>query len=663
MGRNLGDGSLFKSKAATAATIEANQKVADHLNFDDVQDFGNADKLLLKKEERVRIASVADSRRPAWGLEKYKIYINEDNDGSDRSYPASINPSLLRNAQLCLKNGLYEVITADVDGIEFGIYQIRGYDLSNTTFVRGRTGWIIIDTLTCQETAAAAWRLLNTHFEPRPIKAVIYSHSHVDHFGGVRGFFDSDEDLAGVEIIAPGDFTEHAVSENVIAGNAMSRRAVYMYGSLLPRNEKGGVNSGLGMTVSAGKCTMVVPTMSVTENMVHEVDGVIMDFQCTPGTEAPCEMNTYFPQLKALWMAENTTNTMHNVLTLRGAKVRDSQKWASYINETIETYGADSVVKFQSHHWPLWGNADIIAYLKKQRDLYKFTHDQTVRLMNAGYIGSEISEMITLPDSLEMNWSTRGYYGTLKHNSRAVYQFYMGWYSGNPSDLDNLPPVEAAVEYVRYMGGAASIIAKAQEDFTKGNYRWVAEVLKHVVFATDGDESVAAENQTAKELLADAYEQMGYQAESGAWRAVYLQGALELRNGVPKDLIAVDTVAPDVLANMTVEMMFDYFAVQVLPEKATGEWCMHFLFTDLPLNERKYTLTLSNCVLNTLKGHSGTFDLKIELAKSTLNSLMSGSMTIEDAAELMELTGDESKLADLFNMVEKPEFWFNIVTP
>lgn len=669
-------GLIFRAKDATKDTIDANKLAFDSLDFGNTDDFANAMHNRLAKESVVTIAQDDPAKKvPAWDLEKYKKYMDEDNDGTNTDYPPSVNPSLWRNAQLCLKNGLFEVSSGTMvqpesgDPFEVAIYQIRGYDLSNTTFVRGQTGWIIIDTLTARETAAAAWALLKSHFpEERPIKAIIYSHSHVDHFGGARGFFSTEEELRDVEVIAPADFTEHAVSENVIAGNAMGRRSVYMYGSMLPRNEKGGVNAGLGMAVSSGSRSMLLPTKSITEDQTYPVDGVVMEFQCTPGTEAPSEMNTYFPQMKALWMAENTTNTMHNVITLRGAQVRDSRKWATYINQTIERFGADSVVKFQSHHWPIWGNENIIPYLKMQRDCYKYTHDQTVRLMNEGYIGSEISEKISLPASLETNWNTRGYYGTLRHNSHAVYQFYMGWYSGNPSDLNNRTPVDAANRYVRYMGGVANIMENAQKDYDDGDYRWVSEVMKHVVFA---DHECTTDITAAKELLADAYEQLGYQAESGAWRGVYLQGALELRHGVPKSLVSIDRVSPDVVANMSVEMMFDYFAVQLLPDASDGkEWCMYFFFSDLEPetddtpDEQRYTLTLSNCVLNTLSGYSGDADLVVTLEKTTLNDMMTGQISTDDGISQMTLDGDAALLTDLFgNMIKKPEFWFNIVTP
>jgi alkyl sulfatase BDS1-like metallo-beta-lactamase superfamily hydrolase len=380
-----------------------------------------------------------------------------------------------------------------------------------------------------------------------------------------------------------------------------------------------------------------------------------MVFQYTPGTEAPTEMNTWFPDKKALWMAENSTNTMHNILTLRGAQVRDALKWSGYLQETIEMWGGDVKVKFQSHHWPMWGNADIVEYFKKQRDIYKYTHDQTVRLMNQGYTGEEISEIIKLPKTLENNWSTRGYYGTLRHNSRAVYQRYMGWYDGNPSDLNNLPPTNAAVKYVEYMGGESAAIQKAQADFDKGNYRWVAEVLKHVVFANP-------QSKKGKELLADAYEQLGYQSESGPWRSVYLQGAYELRNGTPS-AGGVQTASPDIIKNMPPEMLFDYLAVRILPEKAEGKkFAINLNFTDL---DEKYTLYLEDSVLIHTKKQSDKPNVTLTLTKSVLDDVQLGNVTLEKAIANgdIQLKGDKEVFKDFVGMLDRFNFWFNIVTP
>lgn len=352
------------------------------------------------------------------------------------------------------------------------IFQVRSYNLANVTFVQGDTGWIVLDAGSDLESTKAAYELVSKNLGRRPVLAVVYSHSHGDHYGGVRALVDEADVKAGkVQIVAPEHFTEHAISEFVIAGNAMGRRGIYMYGPLLPRNAQGGVNAGLGQTVSHGTGGLILPTREIKRTGEEVViDGVRMIFQMTPGTEAPAEMNTYLPQFRAMWMAENTTNTMHNILTIRGAQVRNSLKWAQFINETIELYGDGTDVKFQAHHWPMWGNARIVDYWKKQRDLYKYMHDQTVHLMNKGYTGVEISNMIKLPPELDKAWFNRGYYGSLKHNTRAIYQFYMGFYDGNPTTLDQLPPEEAARKYVEYMGGAGAVLQKAKADFDKGEY-------------------------------------------------------------------------------------------------------------------------------------------------------------------------------------------------
>lgn len=629
-------------KPATDTTKQVNQSLLESLPFSDKKDFENAQKGLIAKQDTVTIKN--DKGDVVWDLEAYKKYIS-----LDKPAPDSVNPSLWRNAQLNMINGLFEVTD--------GIYQVRGYDLSNITFIKGETGWIVFDPLISQETAKAALDFVNEQLGERPVVAVIYSHSHIDHFGGVRGIVNEEDVAAGkVQILAPDHFTEHAVSENVIAGNAMGRRAIYMYGALLPRNEFGGVNGGLGQTTSTGLATLIKPTDTITKTGDERtIDGIKMVFQYTPGTEAPTEMNTWFPDKKALWMAENTTNTMHNILTLRGAQVRDALIWSAFLNETIEKWGDQVEVKFQSHHWPMWGKEDIVNYFKKQRDMYKYTHDQTVRLMNMGYIGSEISEMIAFPESLDKNWSTRGYYGTLRHNSRAVYQRYMGWYNGNPSDLNNLPPADAAKKYVEYMGGEDAVLQKAQSDFDKGEYRWVAEALKQVVFANPDSEK-------GKALLADTYEQLGYQAESGPWRSEYLQGAFELRNGVPSTG-GVVTASPDVIKNMPPTMLFDYLSVRINPEKAAGKtFSINIDFTDL---KEKYTLSMENSVLNYTSKVADKADASLTLSKSTLDDIQLGNITLEKAIADgdVKVDGDSQVFQDFVGMLDKFDFWFNIVTP
>ena len=632
---------IVAPKAATPATQAANARVLQELPFADTSDFADAQRGLIARPDQLTIRNA--SGNVVWDLESYKKYI-----GLNQPAPAEVNPSLYRLAQLNMQYGLFKVTER--------IYQVRGYDLSNVTFIQGDTGWIVIDPLISTETARAALELANKHLGKRPVVAVIYSHSHTDHYGGARGLASDAEFASGkIRVIAPEGFSEHAISENVIAGNAMSRRAIYMYGALLPRNERGAVSAGLGQTTSAGNISLVLPTESVSKTGTQLlVDGVQMEFQMTPGTEAPVEMNTWFPQFKAMWMAENVSATMHNILTLRGAQVRDALVWSHYLNESIDHYGPMTEVTFQGHHWPKWGNAKIVDYWKKQRDLYKYTHDQSVNLMNKGYTGEEIAEMIKLPPELDTFWANRGYYGTLKHNSRAVYQRYMGWYSGHPSDLNNLPPEAAASKYIDYMGGEASVMAKAKADFDKGEYRWVAEVLKHAVFANPG-------NQPAKSLLADAFEQMGYQAESGAWRGVYLQGAYELRNGVPK-VGSIKTASPDVLTAMTPEMLFDYLSVRLDGPKAAGKKIgLNIVFSDL---HTQYGVAVENAVLNHGKPLAAP-DATLTLSKATLDAIQLKKLTLQEAMANgdLKIDGNRQKLDEFLGLLDTFAFWFNIVTP
>ncbi|GLZ89347.1 alkyl sulfatase [Metapseudomonas resinovorans] len=630
------------AKPATEATRAANQSVLAKLPFADREDFANAERGFIAKPDTLTIKDA--SGKVVWDLESYKKFIALDNPAPD-----TVNPSLWRNAQLNVQYGLFKVTDR--------IYQVRGYDVSNITFIQGDTGWIVFDPLLSKETAKAAFDLATEHLGKKPVVGVVYSHSHIDHFGGVRGIVDEADVKAGkVRIVAPEEFSEYAVSENVIAGNAMARRAVYMFGALLPRNAQGGVNAGLGQTVSAGTTSLIQPTEFVSKTGQEvTIDGVRMVFQMTPGTEAPVEMHTWFPQFKALWMAENTTNTMHNIVTLRGAQVRDALQWSKYIGEAIDLYGDQAEVKFQSHHWPVWGNAQIDDYLKKQRAIYKYIHDQTVRMMNQGMTSEEIAEAIKLPPELESFWPGRGYYGTLKHNSKAVYQRYMGWYDGNPVNLDKLPPQPAAKKYVEYMGGSAEVLKKARADFAKGEYRWVAEAAKQVVFAEP-------DNTDAKNLMADAFEQMGYQAESGPWRSVYLQGAYELRNGVPT-LGNTVTASPDVIQAMTPEMLFDYLAVRLNGERAAGKkLVLNFNFTDLG---KHYALTVENGVLTYEPQASDRADVGLTMRKGTLEDIQLGKATLEQkvASGELKFDGRQQAFGEFMGLLDRFDFWFNIVTP
>jgi alkyl sulfatase BDS1-like metallo-beta-lactamase superfamily hydrolase len=632
---------LASTNPASKTTQAANQQVRETLPFDDVADFEAAQRGFIAKPETLTV--LAEDGSLVWDLESYKRFISLEAEAPD-----TVNPSLWRNAQLNMIYGLFEVTDR--------IYQVRGYDITNITYVKGHTGWIVFDPLLSAETAAAAHALVTEHLGERPIHAVVYSHSHIDHYGGVRGLIDEADVQAGtVRVLAPYGFTEHAISENVIAGNAMSRRAIFMYGALLPRDPRGGVNSGLGQSNSTGTAGLIIPSDLIQHTgETVTIDGVQMVFQMTPGTEAPAEMNTFFPDFRAMWMAENATHTMHNILTLRGAQVRDPLKWANYLNETIELYGDNIDVRFQSHHWPMWGNEQVIDHFKKQRDLYKYIHDQTLNLLNKGYTGTEIADIIELPPELANFWPNRGYYGSLRHNARAVYQRYMGWYDANPSSLNELPPQPAAQKYVEYMGGERAIMRRARRDFEAGEYRWLAMVLKHVVFANP-------DNTAAKNLLADTYEQLGYQAESGPWRAVYLQGAFELRNGVPQSG-GLNSASPDTIRAMPPEMFFDYLAVRLNGPKAAGKVLkINMALTDL---EQSYGLTVENAVLN----HGRALNdpaVTVTLSKATLDGIQLGEVTMEQAIVdgRLSVTGDRMVFSEFLDLLDSFPFWFNIVTP
>ena len=496
------------TKEPTQYTIDANNEVYALLDFEDERELENAQRGLIAAPDSLVIKT--DTGKVAWSQDAYAFL--------DEEAPDSANPSLWRNTQLNHVYGLFEVMD--------GIYQVRGYDMSNITFIKGNTGWIIYDPLMTVECAQAAFELLKENVGDYPVKAILYSHSHVDHFGGVEGIVSEDQvEKEGILIIAPEGFEEHAVSENVYAGTAMGRRASYQYGTLLQPGEKGALCIGIGMGQSHGTTSYISPNTIISETGQRlVVDGVIMEFQLTPGTEAPAEMNTWFPQKKALWMAENCTGTLHNLYTLRGAEVRDGQAWANFLMETLKLYGKDVEVVFQAHNWPHWDNANIVEYVLNTAAAYKFINDQTLLYLNEGYTSTEIANMIELPEELKKNWYTRQYYGTVAHNSKAVYQKYMGWYDANPIHLGELEPTERAKKFVEYLGDVDEVLRKAREDYDKGEYQWVAEITDMLVFADP-------QNQDARYLCADALEQLAYQAESGTWRNAYLCAAQELRFG------------------------------------------------------------------------------------------------------------------------------------
>jgi len=578
-----------------------------------------------------------------WDLRDYAFLQREE-------APATVNPSLWRQARLNMAAGLFKVTDR--------VYQVRGFDLSVVSFIQGDDGWIVIDPLISKECAAAAIDLVRRQVEDRPVSAVIYTHSHIDHFGGVGGVISREDVTAGrARVIAPQGFMEAAISENLIAGTAMTRRAAYMYGSLLPRGPKGQVDAALGKMASQGTVTMVVPTDYVdTTGAEMKVDGVDIVFQVTPGTEAPAEMNFFFPAFSALCMAENCSHNMHNILTLRGAQVRDARAWSNYLDEAIGLFGSESELVFTSHHWPVWGRERLLEYMKKQRDMYRYLHDQTVRMINRGDTGIEIAENFELPDDLAREWYNRGYYGSVNHNVKAIYQRYMGCFDGNPAHLHPLPHVEAGRKYVEYMGGADALLAKAREAYAKGEYRWVAQVVNHLVFAED--------NEQARSLQADALEQMGYQTENATWRNFYLSGAMELRDGVKEAQIAGTGAAPlDIVACLGPEMIFDAMAVHLNGPKAAGKKAViNLRFTD---TGQEYHLLLENSVLNHGEGALEGADVTMSLPRATLDAIVAGAADPKAAfgSGAVSVEGDGGKLGELFSLLDADVFWFNIVTP
>jgi alkyl sulfatase BDS1-like metallo-beta-lactamase superfamily hydrolase len=629
-------------KPASDATKRANAAVRNELPFANSEDFELAEKGLLARPESLVIRDA--SGRVVWDMDSY-AFLKTDPVGPD-----TVNPSLWRQARLNMHYGLYRVVD--------GIYQVRGYDLANMTLIRGDEGWIVFDPLTTRETAAAAFALVSEHLGERPIKAVVYSHSHADHWGGVGGIVTAEQVASGaVRIIAPEGFLHHAISENVLAGNAMSRRVTYQYGSLLAKSPTGQVDAAIGKGVSTGTPSLFAPTDTVSQTPTRiVVDGVEMIFQNTPFTEAPAEMNTWLPGFQALWMAENCTGTMHNLYTLRGAEVRDASAWSKYINAALELFAAEAKVVFASHSWPRWGNDSVVHYLKKQRDLYGYVHDQTLRLANHGHTMVEIAEMLEIPPDLSHEWFNRGYHGSYNHNIKAVYQKYLGWYGGNPAQLHPLPPTEAAVKYVEYMGGAEAVIEKAIESYEAGEYRWVAMVLDHLIFADPT-------NRDARRLQADALEQLGYRAESAGWRNSYLMAAKELRDGVEGG-IATKTASADTMSAMTIDMLFDYLGVRLDGPRAAGRTIV--LNFDFPDTGAQYVLTLENSHLSYVAGRRAeAADATLSLARATLDRVLLGLTTLEQAAEAGDLTveGDPEKIRELLGLLDDFEFWFDIVTP
>ena len=632
------------TEGATTITAEANAEWYEKLDFSDRREFANAERGWLDNAEG-RIID-GDDNRSAWDLQSY--------GDLNRDAPDTVNPSLWRNTQLNAKAGLFEVCD--------GIYQVRGFDMANTTFIRTDHGWIVFDVLMCKENMKAAKELMENRFGPLDIKAVLYSHSHVDHFGGVEGVITREQvadaklslkkQLASGKtlVLAPAGFLKHAISENVYAGIAMARRAQFQYGTVLDKGEKGALSVGIGMGQSTGTVALIAPTYEIGEDVPKlTIDGLEIEFQLTPGTEAPAEMNAYFPKYRALWMAENCTGTLHNLYTLRGAEVRDANDWAKYIIEADQRFCDKTDVVFQSHNWPHWGE-EIHDYLLNTAAIYKFIHDQTLHYMNQGYTSTEVAAMLTLPEKLEKVWYTRPYYGTLAHNAKAVYQKYLGWYDANPVNLNPLPPSDTAKKLVEYLGSTDAVLRKARKDFEKGDYQWVAQITKELVFADPS-------NQKARNLCADALEQLGYQAESGAWRNAYLMGAAELRKGNLSGLARTANGLGSAMKEMTVDMLLDYISILTDANAAQNDdVTLNLIVTDV--NEKFY-VTRKNGILLSYSGENRPdAQATVTCKRLQLLALMQGQQ-----AGQVQVSGDATALKRLLAYASKFEKTFNVIEP
>ncbi len=633
-----------ETEGATTITAEANAEWYEKLDFSDRREFANAERGWLDNAEG-RIID-GDDNRSAWDLQSY--------GDLNRDAPDTVNPSLWRNTQLNAKAGLFEVCD--------GIYQVRGFDMANTTFIRTDHGWIVFDVLMCKENMKAAKELMENRFGPLDIKAVLYSHSHVDHFGGVEGVITREQvadaklslkkQLASGKtlVLAPAGFLKHAISENVYAGIAMARRAQFQYGTVLDKGEKGALSVGIGMGQSTGTVALIAPTYEIGEDVPKlTIDGLEIEFQLTPGTEAPAEMNAYFPKYRALWMAENCTGTLHNLYTLRGAEVRDANDWAKYIIEADQRFCDKTDVVFQSHNWPHWGE-EIHDYLLNTAAIYKFIHDQTLHYMNQGYTSTEVAAMLTLPEKLEKVWYTRPYYGTLAHNAKAVYQKYLGWYDANPVNLNPLPPSDTAKKLVEYLGSTDAVLRKARKDFEKGDYQWVAQITKELVFADPS-------NQKARNLCADALEQLGYQAESGAWRNAYLMGAAELRKGNLSGLARTANGLGSAMKEMTVDMLLDYISILTDANAAQNDdVTLNLIVTDV--NEKFY-VTRKNGILLSYSGENRPdAQATVTCKRLQLLALMQGQQ-----AGQVQVSGDATVLKRLLAYASKFEKTFNVIEP
>ncbi len=635
------------AKPATRYTSELNQAWYDMLDFSDHTEKENAERGLIEAPENLVIDR--DDGATAWDLTAFDFV-------KEKEAPDTVNPSLWRHTQLNACAGLFEVVD--------GIYQVRGYDMANATFIRTDNGWIVFDVLMCQENMAAAKELMEKHFGPLDIKAVLYSHSHIDHYGGIYGLI-REEDAADASlpleeqlasgktaVLAPDGFLEHAISENLFAGPAMGRRAQYQYGSIMKPGERERLAIGIGLGQSVGTIGLLAPTYVVKSNETLNIDGLEIHFQLTPGTEAPAEMNAWFPKYKGLWMAENCTGTMHNIYTLRGAQVRDAVAWAAYILEAETMFGDEAEVVFQSHNWPHWGNDEIRRYMEDTAAVYQYINNQTLHYINQGMTADEISRTLVLPDRLNKVWYCRQYYGTLSHNIKAVYQRYMGWYDANPVNLNPMTAKDTAEKWVEYLGDIDAVLDKAQADFERGEYQWVAQLTKELVFADPT-------NERARKLCADALEQLGYQSESGPWRNVYLMGAWELREGNQSMNEATARGRETMLRSMTMDMLFDYIDIMTDALAAQNDdLSMEINTTDT--GESFHVLRRDGVLLVYSGNTEAEVECTVTCTRPQMIGLMAGNM---DAADKMQIEGDATALGRLFKYMTKPDRSFNIIEP
>ena len=632
-------------KAATPHTAGVHRDIASRLPWADTSDMDRA----VRGRIAQHIGPIVDERPGSltgvcWDNAKYE-FIHGD-------APDTVNPSLWRQATLNAEHGLFEV--------RDGVYQVRGYDTAVVSFVTTANGWLVIDPLTTTQTARAAKNLVDTHLGVRDVVAVVYTHSHIDHYGGILGVVDRERiDDGRCIVIAPDGFLHAAVAENVVAQGAMGRRATWQYGMTLACDHKGHVDQGLSKGVPFGTSVLIAPTHVITDDIQRmTVDGLDVEFQLAPDTEAPAEMHLWFPSLRALCIAENCTGTMHNVLTLRGAVVRDALQWTRSLDDAMVRYGSELDVLFASHGWPYWGNDDALTHLRNHRDLYRWLHDEAMRLANLGHTPDEIADMVQLPPGLWSDWTCHGYYGTVSHNVRAVYQRYFGFYDGHPSSLNPYPAAESAVRYVEFMGGMETLLANARRSFEAGDYRWVAQVLRHAVF-TDPT------NVEARNLQADAFEQLGYQAESGPWRDVYLTGAKELREGTPRIDFPVRPSAASI-GGMTPLQVFDYLAVRLNGVEAEKLGHHHLTWSLSDTGETVH-LELSNGTLHSRIAATTSTNVSATIVstRADLNRLVGAELVFDEAVKsgAVVITGSTELATSIWNALVTFKMFFAIIEP